>query len=108
MNIRVYYPYRDLFECLYIYILTGALAKRLGVGSGEFQPAHNLPTIRVDGPFGTASEVCGIFLYLYTTSRLGTIARGMGLGGGGERGGYRTSGRLELLDMRSEGVAWCQ
>ncbi|XP_065183105.1 cytochrome b-245 heavy chain-like [Sycon ciliatum] len=35
---------------------TDALAKRLGVGSGEFQPAQNMPTIRIDGPFGTPSE----------------------------------------------------
>ncbi|XP_064404880.1 cytochrome b-245 heavy chain-like [Halichondria panicea] len=35
---------------------TEKVAKQLGVGRGDFQQAWELPTISVDGPFGTASE----------------------------------------------------
>ena len=40
-----------------------ALAKRLGVGTGEFQPAYEMPTVKIDGPFGTASEVTNSFVW---------------------------------------------
>ncbi|XP_065179152.1 cytochrome b-245 heavy chain-like [Sycon ciliatum] len=35
---------------------TEALAKRLGVGNEEFQQSYDMPTVNIDGPFGTASE----------------------------------------------------
>ena len=34
------------------------LAKALGVGRGDTTQTWQLPSIAVDGPFGTASEVC--------------------------------------------------
>ena len=36
---------------------TAQLSKALGVGRGDTTQAWQLPSIAVDGPFGTASEV---------------------------------------------------
>lgn len=44
----------------YEYIFAGdwteALAKTLKADESEFQESYTLPTVAVDGPFGTASE----------------------------------------------------
>ena len=37
---------------------TGALYKALHADEGDFQESWKMPRIAVDGPFGTAAEVC--------------------------------------------------
>ena len=39
------------------FTLTAQLSKALGVGRGDTTQTWQLPSIAVDGPFGTASEV---------------------------------------------------
>jgi len=44
-------------DLYYIFDNTAQLSKALGIGRGETTQAWQLPSIAVDGPFGTASEV---------------------------------------------------
>ena len=50
------YVYYNVSHMLF-FIPTAQLSKALGIGRGEQTQAWQLPSIAVDGPFGTASEV---------------------------------------------------
>ena len=49
--------YYNVSHILHIFTVTAQLSKALGIGRGDTTQTWQLPSIAVDGPFGTASEV---------------------------------------------------